>query len=228
MASTSKPSASSNVNAPSKSAAPSSAAERVAEGVRQGLTQFIVAKTPAEPLLDLARITGAFGVKGWIKLAPFSADADALQDTTEWYVAPGTGKQMGPRLFSQLLQVKVVQLKPQGDGMVAQLEGVDDRDWAQALRGATIALPRSAFPALPEGEFYWVDLEGLAVRNREGVELGHVSELLSNGPQSVLVVQLQGAEGEAPQERLIPFVDAYVDEVSLEQRLIIVDWQLDY
>lgn len=214
--------------APSPAVAPVSAAERVAEGVRQGLAQLAAAQLPAEPLIDLARITGAFGVKGWIKLAPFSADADALQDAAEWYITPGTGKQAGPRLFNEVLKCKVVQLKPQGDTLVAQLQGVDDRDWAQALRGATIAMPRSAFPALPEGEFYWLDLIGLNVRNREGVDLGQVSELLSNGPQSVLVVQQQGEQEGKPEERLIPFVDAYVDEVLLSERLIIVDWQPDY
>ncbi|THU02802.1 ribosome maturation factor RimM [Lampropedia puyangensis] len=209
--------------------ATTSAAERVAEGVRQGLAQLVAKQAPAEELIELARITGAFGVKGWVKLAPFSADADALQDADEWFIQPGTGKQQaGPKMFSQLLHVKVLQLKPQGDALVAQLEGVNDRDWAQALRGASIALPRSAFPALAEGEFYWVDLIGLVVRNREGLLLGEVSELLSNGPQSVLVVQ-QSAEGEAkPQERLIPFVDAYVDEVRIQEKLIVVDWQPDY
>lgn len=227
MATSSKNSPSDKSNAPNRNAAPVSAAERVAAGVRQGLAQFVAAQAPQEPLIDLARITGAFGIKGWVKLAPFSADAGALQDTTDWYVAAGTGKQAGPQMFTQLLQFKVLQLKPQGDAMVAQLEGVEDRDWAQALRGATIALPRSTFPALPEGEFYWLDLIGLAVRNREGVELGQVSELLSNGPQSVLVVQLATEEGET-QERLIPFVDAYVDEVLMSERLIMVDWQLDY
>lgn len=207
---------------------PSSAAERVAQGVRQGLAQFVAAQLPQEPLVDLARITGAFGVKGWVKLTPFSADADALQDAEHWFITPSTRKQAGPSLFSQVLQCKVLQVKPQGDSLVAQLEGVDDRDWAQALRGATIAMPRSAFPALPEGEFYWLDLIGLTVRNREGVELGQVSELLSNGPQSVIVVQQAGKEEGKPVERLIPFVDAYVDEVRLSERLILVDWQPDY
>ncbi|THJ35611.1 ribosome maturation factor RimM [Lampropedia aestuarii] len=205
-----------------------STAERIAQGVRQGLAQFVATQLPQEPLVDLARITGAFGVKGWIKLAPFSADADALQEAELWYITPGTRKQAGPSLFSQVLQCKVLQVKPQGDGLVARLEGVDDRDWAQAMRGATIAMPRSAFPELPEGEFYWLDLIGLTVRNREGVELGEVSELLSNGPQSVIVVQQAAEEGGKPVERLIPFVDAYVDEVLLSDRLILVDWQPDY
>ncbi|MDO4725176.1 MAG: ribosome maturation factor RimM [Comamonadaceae bacterium] len=200
--------------------------------LRQALAQ-LAAQAPPAPLIDLARITGAWGVRGWIKLAPFSADADALHEARDWFIAPPDAqRRQGPRHFDAPLQVRVLQLKPQGDALVAQLQGIDDRDVAQALRGATIALPRSAFPALPEGEFYWVDLLGLQVRNRQAVVLGAVAEMLSNGPQSVLVVREQ-PPADAPaaprlREHLIPFVDAYVDSVSLADGQIVVDWQPDY
>ncbi|PAT40717.1 ribosome maturation factor RimM [Vandammella animalimorsus] len=207
------------------------AAAPVGPQLRQALAQ-LVAEAPPEPLIDLARITGAWGVRGWIKLAPFSADADALHEARDWFIAPPDAqRRQGPRHFDAPLQVHVLQLKPQGDALVAQLQGVDDRDVAQALRGATIALPRSAFPALPEGEFYWVDLLGLQVRNRQAVVLGTVAQMLSNGPQSVLVVREQPlADAPTPRlrERLIPFVDAYVDSVSLADGQIVVDWQPDY
>ncbi|RRD67055.1 ribosome maturation factor RimM [Comamonadaceae bacterium OH2310_COT-174] len=208
--------------------------------LRQALAQ-LAAEAPPEPLIDLARITGAWGVRGWIKLAPFSADADALHEARDWFIAPPDAqRRQGLRHFDAPLQVRVLQLKPQGDALVAQLQGIDDRDVAQALRGATIALPRSAFPALPEGEFYWVDLLGLLVRNRQAVVLGTVAEMLSNGPQSVLVVREQppadvlnalnapGAPAPRLREHLIPFVDAYVDSVSLADGQIVVDWQPDY
>jgi 16S rRNA processing protein RimM len=126
--------------------------------------------------------------------------------------------------------VGVTEVKPHTDGLVAQLEGVDDRNAAEALKGVRIYLPRSAFPATPEGEYYWVDLIGLDVVNREGVHLGVVRDLMATGPNSVLVLEytdtVDGVEQVA--ERMIPFVAAYIDKVDKAERRITADWQPDY
>jgi 16S rRNA processing protein RimM len=89
-----------------------------------------------------------------------------------------------------------------------------------------VFVPRSSFPTAGDDEYYWVDLIGLAVRNREGLALGTVRELLANGPQTTLV--LDALEDGKPVERMIPFVSAFVDAVDLPGRLITVDWQPDY
>jgi 16S rRNA processing protein RimM len=113
---------------------------------------------------------------------------------------------------------------------VARLEGLDDRNGAEALKGVRIYVPRSAFPATPEGEYYWVDLIGLTVVNRDGVHLGVVRDLMPTGPNSVLVMEytetVDGKEQSA--ERMIPFVAAYIDDVDLKARRITADWGLDY
>ena len=93
-------------------------------------------------------------------------------------------------------------------------------------KGARIFIPRSSFPTASTDEYYWVDLIGLEVVNREGVSLGQVKELLSTGPQTVLVIEYT-EEGKA-MERMIPFVSAYVDGVDLPGKRISVDWQPDY
>ena len=108
--------------------------------------------------------------------------------------------------------------------MVAAVRDIGDRTAAEALRGARIFVPRSSFPSAASDEFYWVDLIGLQVFNRDGVLLGEVSDLIDNGAHSVLRVR---AAPDAT-ERLIPFVAAYVDDVSLEAKRITVDWGLDY
>ena len=110
--------------------------------------------------------------------------------------------------------------------VVASAQEVPDRNAAEALKGARIFIARSSFPTPEEGEYYWVDLIGLAVVNREGVALGQVTDLMATGPQQVLVIGYE-ADGKA-QERMIPFVDAYVDEVDLQAKRITVDWQPDY
>ena len=119
------------------------------------------------------------------------------------------------------------QAKEHSDSVVAWAQGVDDRNAAEALRGARIFVPRSSFPSTAsEDEFYWVDLIGLPVVNREGVALGEVRELMATGPQTVLVLAFE-QDGKA-HERMIPFVSAFVDKVDLPGRCITVDWQPDY
>ena len=109
--------------------------------------------------------------------------------------------------------------------MVASVRDISDRSAAEALRGARIFVPRSSFPTAGSDEFYWVDLIGLQVFNRDGVLLGEVAGLIDNGAHSVLQVAWRSRP--AP-ERLIPFVAAYVDQVDLAARRIDVDWGLDY
>jgi 16S rRNA processing protein RimM len=109
---------------------------------------------------------------------------------------------------------------------VATSPAVPDRNAAEALRGARIFIAREHFPKADDGEYYWVDLIGLQVRNREGVELGVVKDLLATGPQTTLVLGYE--ENGKEQERMIPFVDAYIDHVDLPGKCITADWQTDY
>jgi len=110
----------------------------------------------------------------------------------------------------------------QPKGLSAKLQGVDDRDGAEALRGLQVAVPRSELPEAGEDEYYWSDLIGLSVVNQQGVVLGKVTELMETGANDVLVV-----EGEHGQ-RLIPFVGQFVLNVNLAEASISVDWGLDY
>jgi 16S rRNA processing protein RimM len=121
--------------------------------------------------------------------------------------------------------------KNQSASVVAKFRGLDDRNAAEALRGARIFLPRSSFPAASQDEYYWVDLIGLDVVNREGVALGCVRDLMATGPHSVLCVEytsLQDDGSSITAERMIPFVSAYVDAVDIAGKRITVDWQPDY
>ncbi|QCB46366.1 ribosome maturation factor RimM [Hydrogenophaga sp. PAMC20947] len=191
---------------------------------------------PASPLpadaIEVGRIQEAFGIKGWVRIHPHSADTDALFASKVWHLEPPEPKfARGFSAFSGTVSVTVAEIKTQTAGIVAHLEGMDDRNLAEALKGVRIHVPRSAFPATPEGEYYWVDLIGLRVVNREGVDMGVVRDLISTGPNSVLVLEFTEttAEGETQvAERMIPFVDAYVDKVDQAERLITVDWGLDY
>ncbi|MET0381953.1 MAG: ribosome maturation factor RimM [Burkholderiaceae bacterium] len=129
------------------------------------------------------------------------------------------------------LALNVQGVRDQGDAIVASAPEIADRDAAEAMRGVRVFVSRATFPAPDPDEFYWIDLIGLQVFNRDGAALGDVIGLIDTGPHCVL--RVKPAAGIAPaepvaDERLIPFVDAYVDSVDLPGRRIVVDWGLDY
>ena len=194
------------------------------------------ADEPAWPddAVEVGRIVGAWGLKGWVKVQPFASDPQALFSSRRWFLKPpeeGAVKRpsavgaAASAPFPGLL--KITEAKDHGDLVVALAQGLDDRSHAEALRGARVFVARSSFPTAGPDEFYWIDLIGLDVVNREGERLGTVAGLIDTGPHSVLRVAPQPGAGEA-EERLIPFVAAYVDDVSLAQRRITVDWGLDF
>jgi 16S rRNA processing protein RimM len=180
------------------------------------------AELPADAI-EVGRIADAWGVKGWFKVIPHSASPEALFSSKRWYLQPST---QGAKVFAGTALLRIREAKEHSDTVVALAHDVDDRSAAEALRGSRIFIPRSSFPTAGEDEYYWVDLVGLQVVNREGMALGQVKELMSTGPQTVLVIGYE--EAGKPQERMIPFVAAYVDDVDLAAKKITVDWQLDY
>jgi 16S rRNA processing protein RimM len=185
------------------------------------------AELPADAI-EVGRIADAWGIKGWFKVFPYSADPEALFSSRRWYLLPA---EKGARTFSGTLLLRVREAKDHSGTVVASAHEVDGRDAAEALRGARIFIARQNFPTAATDEYYWVDLIGLDVRNREGVLLGQVKELLTTGPQTVLVITEEGVDvAGAPTtvERMIPFVAAFVDGVDLPGKLITVDWQPDY
>ncbi len=178
--------------------------------------------------VEVGRIVDAWGLKGWLKVQPFAADPQALFSSRRWFILPSEKTVVRPPGAPALPSLlKITQVKDHGDVVVALAQEVPDRTAAEAMRGARVFIGRASFPTPDPDEFYWVDLIGLNVINREGVALGTVAGLLDTGPHSVLRV-LPAGETKEEAERLIPFVGAYVDEVSLEKRLITVDWGLDY
>lgn len=171
--------------------------------------------------VEVGRVAGAWGVKGWIRVEPHASDPQALFSSKRWFLRPPEPLPAGPaRAWPTLL--RVVQAREQGSGVVAAVDGINDRDAAQALRGARVHVARASFPTPAADEYYWVDLIGLAVVNRQGEALGTVEGLIETGAHAVLRVR----RGE--QESLIPFVGAYVDRVDLAGRTVSVDWGLDY
>ena len=170
-------------------------------------------------LVQVGYVSGAYGLQGWVRITPFSSTADALLNAKVWWIDK-------PALHD----VDVMQAKMHSGDVVVQLMGVAGRDAAEALKGTAVQIRRSHFPALSDGEFYWVDLIGLAVWNMQGESIGTVHDMMDNGAHPILRVlppatssgQLQDAE------ILIPFVDQFVKSVDQQEKKVVVDWGLDY
>jgi len=162
--------------------------------------------------VTLGRVSGVFGVKGWLKVRSYTEPQSNLLTFRAWTL----------RLAGVDRAVDLEDGLNRAGGIVAKLRGVDDPDSARSVVGADIVVERERLPPLGAGDFYWTDLEGCEVRTTAGVVLGCVDRLMSTGANDVLV--LQGVP-----ERLIPFVAGpVVKHVDLAERVIVVDWSPDY
>jgi 16S rRNA processing protein RimM len=167
-----------------------------------------------EGLVELGRISGVHGVRGWVKVHSDTRPVFAIGEYRHWQLSGRDG-------WSRR---RLLGFRAQGKGWVARIEGVDDRDAAELLVGASIAVPAAELPRLQAGEYYWRDLIGCEVVTLDGVRLGQVDHLMETGANDVLVVQ-------GDRERLLPFVQGAgqtVREVDLSARRILVDWDPEF
>ncbi|WP_344764811.1 ribosome maturation factor RimM [Actimicrobium antarcticum] len=181
-----------------------------------------------DDLVQVGYVSGAYGLNGWVRIKPFSSTGDALLNARVWWLDK-------PALHD----VGMMQAKMHSGDVVAQLMGVSGRDAAEALKGTSVQIPRSHFPILPDGEFYWVDLIGLAVDNLQGESIGIVHDMMDNGAHPILRItastavasdtsDTSAAEDDKQPEILIPFVEQFVKTVDRKSGKITVDWGLDY
>ena len=172
-----------------------------------------------DDLAQVGYVSGAYGVTGSIRVTPFSNDADALLNVKTWWLDKPSLHAVTPR-----------HVKMHGGDVVTTLVDVAGRDAAEALKGAAVHISRSLFPECGTDEFYWSDLIGLDVENVQGEALGQVTDMMSNGAQSILRIRpVADATSETPApERLIPFVEQFVKTVDQAGKKITVDWGLDY
>ena len=186
-------------------------------------------QTQPTDLVVVARIGAAYGIKGWVKLHPFSNSPDALYDSKRWWITPYLGAQSDAVDVSSLAwqAVSPVTFKQHADAYVAQCREWNDRSDAEKHKGWQIAISRADFPQTADDEFYWVDLVGAQVINQDAVVLGEIESLLENTAQTVMQIGVP-TNKDAP-EYLIPFVSAFVGEVDLKSspKTVQVIWDVD-
>jgi 16S rRNA processing protein RimM len=169
-----------------------------------------------DPLVALGRVVEAYGINGWIKVRPYGAAEDsALLTARSWTMR----RDAAPAAAALDLEVPIVKARPHSGTIVAKPAGSEDRNAALAFKGAEVYVSRTHFRTLPDDEFYWVDLAGCDAVDGEGRLLGRVVAIDDHGAHPILSLD-SGI--------MIPFVEAYVREVDLAARRIVVDWQSDW
>lgn len=156
--------------------------------------------------VPVAEITRPHGVRGEVRLRLYNEASDLLLTRPAITLHLPDG---GVR------DAKVVGARPVDKAWLVRLAGIDDRNAAEALRGAKVCVPRDAFGPLEEGEFYACDVEGARVMTPEGDLLGRVKSLQSYPTCDVLVVEREGAPSIE-----IPLTDSFVSSVDVEQQVV--------
>ena len=171
-------------------------------------------------MLVVGKITGCYGIKGWLKVHSYTDPPENFLGFTGWHLRRG----------GTLEPVEFDSGKRHGKGLVAHIKGVDERSLAEAYTGLEIAVSENVLPPLDQGDYYWRDLQGLQVwcqNDKEKVLLGTVDYLIETGANDVLVVKAcDGSIDE--QERLIPYVQGdVVTRVDLKEAVLEVNWFLE-
>ena len=199
--------------------------------------------TPPKDLIALGRIVGGHGVRGWVKVQPFSSDSDVLALAKQWWIGRPAGPLTGASVADTPRVIEVLWARPHGSTYLASVESVTDRTAADQLKGHTVFVARQSFPALAVDEYYWVDLIGCKVTTDESGQtqtLGVVHEILDNPAHPILSVKQQHLDAtsnlmvdrldakERPIFSLIPFVAAHIDAVDLATKTITTHWPTDF
>lgn len=168
-------------------------------------------------MIVLGRIVAPFGIQGWLRIHPFGDDPEAWRKMSQWWLSADADAPVEHWKAHDLESVKL-----HGDGVVAKLAGIDDRDASEALGNCYFGAPREALPPPVKDEYYWADLIGLEVVNLQDQPLGRVMSLIETGANEVLVVK------DGMRERLLPFVEHVVKSVDLSEGMIRADWGIDW
>lgn len=205
------------------------------------LTSDFPSNGTPEDLVELGRIVSAYGVRGWVKVQPHAANGQVLLNAKTWWVkTPAPLKGAGVLTSAQAVNISASRMH--SGTVVAQLATVSDRDAAESLKGHTVSVPRSAFPAPDDDEYYWVDLVGCRLFGENDdhtpVLIGQVTGVIDNGAHAVLQVDRATQDGQEPLQfllddkgrtiqELVPFVNAHVHTVDLPNKMLHSNWPVD-
>jgi 16S rRNA processing protein RimM len=162
-------------------------------------------------MVVVGRFGAVHGVHGWLRVNSFTDPKTNLLQLMPWFLQEDDSWRL----------LKVESHRITHANILAKIEGYDTPEAARVLTNKFIGAKKEQLPQLPQGEYYWSDLEGLNVINKQGVKLGAVTKIVATGANDVLVV-------DGDRHRLIPYISQVVIKVDLQEKIILVDWGADY
>ncbi|HIO97413.1 MAG TPA: ribosome maturation factor RimM [Leucothrix sp.] len=171
--------------------------------------------------IALGEISGVLGVKGWVKVFSHTDPRVKITEYDQWFLR---------KKDQDWYSVKVLNGRKQGKNIVAQLEGINSREQAEALKGVQIAIQEGQLEVLPENEYYWKDLIGINVETTQGIDLGKIDWIFNTGSNDVLTIkEVSSKDNKERVERLLPFLmDDVVISINIKDNLMIVDWDPEF
>ncbi|MFM2486512.1 ribosome maturation factor RimM [Celerinatantimonas yamalensis] len=167
----------------------------------------------------VGRLGAVYGIKGWLKINSFTEQHEAIFDYPNWLIGQD----------NQWQSVVITEWRRHNNALIAKFEGYDAREQSQTLTGMEIGIASDQLATLADDEFYWRDLLGMKVVNRQGYDLGQVTDLMETGSNDVLVVKANLKDAFGKKERLIPFIESQmIDSVDQQAQVITVDWDPDF
>ncbi len=171
----------------------------------------------------IGQIGAVYGVKGWLKIQSYTGDPEDIFSYSPWTLQSAATRQQSEQA------VTIAEWRRHNKGLIARIDGVNDRDQASRFTGMEISITADELPALAEDEFYWRDLIGMRVKNKQGYDMGVVEQMMPTPANDVLVVRANSNDAFGKSERLIPFIQSeYILDVDSDNQLIQVDWPTDF
>jgi 16S rRNA processing protein RimM len=169
----------------------------------------------ASETVTLGKVGAPYGVKGWFKVTSYTEELDGIFDYSPWLLLQG----------GEVKEYTVEHWKHHNKSLVAKLEGVDDRDAAEAIKNLEISVDSAVLPQLDEDEFYWRELIGMTVVNTKGYDFGKIEQMFETGANDVMVVKANVKDAFGQKQRMIPYLyEQVVLDVDREARTVTVDW----
>lgn len=154
-------------------------------------------------MIAIGRLTKPHGLRGEVVFLPYVYDIELLPELTDCKVTLRRGG-TAPE------ERRIVSWRLSNKRVLLQFDGICDLDQAEKFRDYEVLLPRQSFPPLPDGEYYWFDIEGLSVFTSDGRRLGTITEIIYTGSNDVYVVRQDG------QEFLIPALNDVVRRIDVK------------
>ena len=169
--------------------------------------------TDPHDLIVMGEIAGAYGVKGWVHIHNYTEIPVELMEISDWML----------KISDRWQPVRQTASRVHNAAVVAKLDGIEDRDQAAALKHALVAVHKDALPKAEADTYYWYELIGMHVINRQNEHLGQVITLIRSPAHDILQVA-----GECEKKYLIPMAASAIDRVDRDKNTVFVDWGLDW